>query len=81
MVRTILRTGENTIKVIRKDIDGNILERSIIEKIGDKYNAIDIVNKEVIIITIKSIQDLYTKYRFDPEIILNWKISKVELDF
>lgn len=81
MVRTILRTGENTIKVIRKDRDGNILERSIIEKIGDKYNAIDIVNKEVIIITIKSIQDLYTKYRFDPEIILNWKISKVELDF
>ena len=72
---------KNTIKVIRKDRDGNILERSIIEKIGDKYNAIDIVNKEVIIITIKSIQDLYTKYRFDPEIILNWKISKVELDF
>lgn len=81
MIRTILRTGENTIKVIKKDSNGNILERSIIEKVHDKYNAIDIINKDVFIINIKSIQDLYTKYRLDPEIVLKWKISKIELDF
>jgi len=81
MIRTILHTDKNTIKVIRKDCNGNIIERSIIEKIGEKYNAIDIIDKEVFIRNIKSLQDLYTKYRLDPEIILKWKISKVELDF
>ena len=80
-IRSFARIDNNTIIVFRKDKNNNVCEKSIICKNDEKYDYIDYINGNTFIGQTSDTDELYTKYKFSPDVAFTWPIVKIKIDF
>ncbi len=81
IVKHFFKIDENTVKIIKKDIDDNIHSRTIIVKKGkNQYDLAEIINGETFIKRV-NFEEIYSRYRFKPDVILKRQVTETILDF